>query len=411
MSMRNSAILVLWLVHFHAVAPQSAHGQEVKPLRVGQSDRAIVFVHGFGGDPLDTFKNESGEPWSKLIESDNRDNAGAPPLSSYDVYTVDYTEAFNSDRSLESIASAVSDSLVHSPVFQNHNLIWFIAHSMGGLLIKRMVTYLQIDEIALNRVVGILFLGVPANGSPLAETPRLFRDAYIKLWMGARPELADELKPAFGSYLRALSDQLRSILESRRLKDWEIPIVYCGYESRPPSVVLGRITGSDWTVVPRLYAEQSCAGEPRDFDVDHGGLVRPRDIHDPIHEWARQSIAESFRIASAQEIVTIDPAPLGGILTYLSRKAGERDPHTGLPKVPITITYTDAESELKLQRFLLTSKFTGLTVASVLEKITNTNRCISLQMSSDRQRAILGLSSAVSFCKDGIVCSRTTCPR
>lgn len=139
--------------------------------RSGNGDIAVVFVHGLGGHPTKSFTNpDTGATWFDLLRSERElDSSGRTGTSVY-IYSVDYADAADGELSIEDIATRLTGRGDWDKLFADHDNIWFVAHSMGGLVLKRAL--LQTDQFSkrpLSRVRGALFLGTPAKGAELAN--------------------------------------------------------------------------------------------------------------------------------------------------------------------------------------------------------------------------------------------------
>ena len=128
----------------------------VTALRKTQTMNAIVFVHGFSGDPMGT--------WGKfpdyLMEN--------PTLSGWDVYSLGYTSRLAPDfkglwtgnPSIDTIANYIY-TRAYRGEFERYKALVFIAHSMGGLAVQRAL--LDYHEL-LDRTTHVFLFGTPSAG-------------------------------------------------------------------------------------------------------------------------------------------------------------------------------------------------------------------------------------------------------
>lgn len=130
-----------------------------------QNQFAVIFIHGFTGHHEDTWRKDKNT--TGLIESVIHD----PGLKELEVYSFGYRTGLGLGQyDFRAVAK-----LLHSEIqakVSNHNLI-FITHSMGGLaaqqyIIDRFDTF---DIENLKKIKGVVFLGVPFEGSKLAILP------------------------------------------------------------------------------------------------------------------------------------------------------------------------------------------------------------------------------------------------
>src|SRR3972149_5040483 len=103
-------------------------------------DKVIVFIHGIFGSPESTWLNtRSSAHWPKLIASDQE-------LNKFDVYVVKYHTPYTTRTgTIHEIATQLLWKLKDDDVFHKHKQMYFVTHSMGGLIAKSML-------IDLNRV-------------------------------------------------------------------------------------------------------------------------------------------------------------------------------------------------------------------------------------------------------------------
>src|SRR5258705_12548154 len=171
---------------------------KLETLSAGNSDRAIVFVHGLDGDPIGTFTADGAPSWPALIQSDKRPFAGTTtPLSDWAIYAVDYRRVYASENNINEGARQIGGLLRSSGILARHNHIWFVTHSLGGLLVKRMLLIYNSErrDLPLSRVAGVFFLGVPAGGSELAALADDERAQALLTIIGRDYRVITDLQP------------------------------------------------------------------------------------------------------------------------------------------------------------------------------------------------------------------------
>lgn len=100
----------------------------------------VVFVHGLGGDAIGTWTyTRLFSPdvfWPCLLRQD-------PEFSQSNVYVYQYpTAAFGNTPPLGRLATTLHEDLLADRVME-HQHISFVAHSLGGLVLSRMLLQLQ----------------------------------------------------------------------------------------------------------------------------------------------------------------------------------------------------------------------------------------------------------------------------
>lgn len=233
------------------------------------TQKLIVFVHGFSGDPTLTWTNRSGESWPELMQADDA-------FRDFNIETIPYqTPLLSRTSTIVEVATRLLRQLEDEGIFSQYNEIYFVAHSMGGLVVKQMLVNLnrpkQIEK--LRRVKAVLYISTPAQGANIAELGSLF---------SVNPQLRD-MKPAdLNSFLQSLEDQWQDLLRDRGTEIF--PQSFCAYETKP---TYGTI------VVSRVYAATICDQNPFPVDANHTDIVKPASRDADIYRWARARIKEA----------------------------------------------------------------------------------------------------------------------
>ncbi|KAK4203608.1 Alpha/Beta hydrolase protein, partial [Triangularia verruculosa] len=150
----------------------------------------IVLVHGLNGDPLKTWTSrENGVYWpTDLLPAALKDQHANILVYGYnaDVYSSRKTPSRSpSDNFIHQHAQSLITSLTHhrkADGTERNPIIW-VAHSLGGILVKRALLYSN-DVRAHHQegfrgvfvsTYGIIFLGTPHNGSDVAIWGRVLQ--------------------------------------------------------------------------------------------------------------------------------------------------------------------------------------------------------------------------------------------
>lgn len=279
----------------------SAHKPPIEPFsflhKPESSRKLIVFIHGFTGDALQSWTNqESGVSWMDLIKYDER-------LLDFTVATVGYdTPLIEHSSTIEEVAGRLLRQIQDAGVFDKFEEIYFIAHSMGGLVAKRVLVGLdrptQLEK--LRKVKAVLFIATPAQGVDMAQWGSL---------LSSNPQIADMKRADFNSYLQFLETQWLHLIRDRGSNDF--PKSFCAYETKPTHV--GVIT------VSRVSASTFCDDDMFPVDENHINIVKPFSAKSVIYLWAQARLLEtSLRAGSAlQTSISIQLAPR--VLHYVHR--------------------------------------------------------------------------------------------
>ena len=236
-------------------------------------NNVIVFIHGVMGSADLTWRNtETGAYWPELIRAD-------PDFQDYSIYLLGYrSPAFSHASTINEIATRELQRLSDEGIFARQKVV-IVAHSMGGLVAKRMLIGLnrsnpeELDK--LDRVKGVIFLSTPAQGSELAE--------YRSL-ISLNPQFADMEPADLNSFLQAVEDDWQTLLRDRDRLGIPGPKSFCAYENLPTRGIM---------IVDRVYAATRCDANPQSMELNHLDIASPASAaHDP-YPWVKARIKES----------------------------------------------------------------------------------------------------------------------
>lgn len=251
---------------------------------------AIVFVHGVMGDSRATWLAPGGATgWPELVEKD-------PELPSLDVLALGYrSPPIGSASNIEEIAVRSLGAIRDARLFARYDNVIFVAHSMGGLVTKRLLKTLQgEDRAAFDKVRAVLFFATPANGSDIAAMAE---------WMSFNPQFRDMAPADFSSFLQVLENDWQSLLRNRTPTS-PFPRSYCAYETLPAHGMK--------VIVPRSAAQAGCDETPIAFDRDHASIVKPTSLDDEVHLYLRARILASLDPKLIPQQVTVKVAKASG---------------------------------------------------------------------------------------------------
>jgi pimeloyl-ACP methyl ester carboxylesterase len=129
---------------------------------------AIVFVHGFGGNPRTT--------WSRFPDC----LAAETELRGWDIFSLGYpttlllpdiSSLWSAEPELRTLSDEVATRALVAP-FNRYQALAFVAHSMGGLIVQRALV--DHDRLA-GRVSHVLVFGTPSFGLVKAGVFRFWK--------------------------------------------------------------------------------------------------------------------------------------------------------------------------------------------------------------------------------------------
>ncbi len=209
---------------------------------------AVVFVHGIIGSRDATWKNQSAS-FPALLEND-------PEFQNeIDVFVYEYyTPKFGNANSIVGLADQFRGSLDDHRVFDDHQRVVFVSHSMGGLVVRQ---FLITNRERLAKVAMLYFYATPTNGSELT---------VVAKEISGNPQLRGMLPLEGNELLQSIQSSWLGWDAAKRLPS------YCAYETLPTFGV---------AVVSMASATALC-NEPLDpITADHIDIVKPKDRGDP----------------------------------------------------------------------------------------------------------------------------------
>jgi len=224
-------------------------------VRRAAAPRVLVFVHGLSGDGRSTWTNRvTGAYWPSLIGEDSA-------FASFDVYVYEYPTAFQgSCMSVSDIADDLRLRLQADRVFDDHSQVVFVAHSMGGLIVRNFL--LRNQDWVQKSVPMAFFFGTPTAGSPKANFAAPFSRCQ---------QLQDVRTIDVNSFLQSQqSDWFSSRLQ-------QSVVSYCAFE------VLPQAGGK---TVDRASATSLCTQEQALYS-NHTDVVKPECAGDAPHLFLR----------------------------------------------------------------------------------------------------------------------------
>lgn len=207
----------------------------------------VVFVHGVTGG-TETWEGPSGRSWPRIVAED-------PVFENADILVYEYpSPALWSSYSVGGLADRLAiDLRNHAIGVSNYSQVVFVAHSLGGVVVRQML--LDATDDMRNRVAGLFLFGSPMGGSIYANWASFFSSnrQIIQLERSADPDR----------------------ITNRLVKDWINRGLtlksFCAYELARP------------IVVERSSVQPLCNSSLRELNVGHFDLVKPANGHSDQH--------------------------------------------------------------------------------------------------------------------------------
>src|SRR5262249_38691967 len=149
------------------------------------------------------------------------------------------------------------------------------------------------------RTIGILLLGVPSQGSPVAPDPGvkrylLERVGFDRLLNLCGRQVKDMFAGDENTYMFDLERRWERLLNARRSASHsQAPLVYCAYETIPEPILYGM---SSLTIVRQLYTQTQCSEAQFPIPAYHTALPKPNGPYDDVHSaWLTRSLDNIFQ--------------------------------------------------------------------------------------------------------------------
>ncbi|KAF6031566.1 SERAC1 [Bugula neritina] len=272
---------------------------------VGDRELDVIFVHGINGSAFHTWRQSD-------TARDHINYSWCWPLdwlakkfgSAMRVLAVDYTSsafswrsrAKNQQLNIHDQAVALADALCSCEVGDPSRKVLWVAHSLGGLLVKQILVLAKENEKykkLLHNTEGVMFLAVPHRGCPAARFSK--KTSYL-----AHPSL----------HLRQIadSDQLNALNEEYLQLAAQHGITSKNFLEGLPTRLASKI---NIHIVPPECAELEVGENILLREDNHITICKPKDRSSPIylslvetvnHILHKQDSADSGESAHSSEL-------------------------------------------------------------------------------------------------------------
>lgn len=237
----------------------------------------VVFVHGLNGDPHNTWTGPKSKTFwpAQLLPRFVLEEKARILTYGYAAEITSFTDGRSSNISLVSHAQQLIAELVDNRRIRKagERPLIFVAHSLGGLLVKRALIY-SADSSGVRTkhlrsifvsTYGILFLGTPHPGSSVAEwgsaLERLCRAVLPRNLIDTQPQLVDALRKD-NEFLQDTDRQFLPLMSWFHL--------YYFHEGRPTN-----LKGTPQYIVNETSASPMVPDVERAFiDTDHSHMCK-----------------------------------------------------------------------------------------------------------------------------------------
>jgi tetratricopeptide (TPR) repeat protein len=222
-----------------------------------KSDNLIVFIHGFSGDPVESWTFEdSNFFWPKKLSKD-------PDFKNSDIYSFGYKSDCGTVYNIRQIAASLKTVL--DSVKTRYKTISFVAHSLGGIAAR----YYILENYRDINLGTVALLSSPNFSSGLINFPEFLCDnAHLK-------ELME------GIAIDDLNDRWRR--EFLEKQDREPFNLAAAYELNATPFI---------GVVVEKNAAVNFARQTRGFLKNHSNMAKPYGVDDELYIWIKQRLLQ-----------------------------------------------------------------------------------------------------------------------
>ncbi|MDM0015298.1 alpha/beta fold hydrolase [Variovorax sp. J22P168] len=254
----------------------------------------VIFVHGILANGERSWKNQNGSYWPKLLEQE-------PSLAHLGIYVYTYQTGFASGHySVSNVVDDLTERLKteqtdSGPIWKGGVLL-FVCHSMGGIVVRKLVVRRQAELIEMGAKIGLFLVASPSLGSAYAN------------WIEGVARAAGHsqaLSLTFGEdnqWLNDLDSEFQTLKESRRL-------FIAGRELHEDKLfvqegksILRRLLGSRPPPIVQPFSASRYFGDPLKIPhSDHSSIVKPAHRKEIAHRALVRFLEETLTELSATE--------------------------------------------------------------------------------------------------------------
>lgn len=344
-----------------------------------ETENVVIFVHGFGTTGKEAWTNTTAESyWPELISTD-------PDFADSAVLLANYSSpVLRRAGTIEQAALALGTAIEDEKIYTRFERISFIAHSTGGLLVRRMLVRLldNGDAAAVRRIASVFFFATPTSGAPISD---------LVAWLSANPQTRDLDASDTNTVLDILDNDWEGLLRRRAQQTAGRPLVYCGYEIQNTKA---------GAIVPRVYSRTLCDETPMPFNLDHVSLVKPTDRQDRVYEWTKIRLLGAARRRGP--VVWDSGERLGELVERLRRAYREG-------RVPEEVRFAASAETTMSQLWIPKAQYRRDSWGELFEAVASDHPCLTVKVIDPARLVELGQAGAVKSCGARLVCSNIDC--
>lgn len=141
-----------------------------------ESPTAFVFVHGLGSESIASWLDENSDSyWPDLIRTDPRYENPSIFLAGYPT-AITGTDPYSIRHAANSVFDALNTPTVDgkASILSSKKNIIFVCHSMGGVVVRHMLSRTWNTDVFKDRVLGLVLVASPSLGSKVASAGNAF---------------------------------------------------------------------------------------------------------------------------------------------------------------------------------------------------------------------------------------------
>ena len=238
----------------------------------------IVFVHGVFGDCEGTWTNpDNRRYWPKMAAKDHF-------FKGADVYVYYYPTGLDSAPSIRDLAGFMTATLWNDGVTTKYDQIAFVAHSLGGLVVRQFLRTAFEKGEEMPEVRFLYFLGTPHTA---------VQHRAAKFIAGTGNALFEDLT----GRTTFVSDLMRDWQNTRQLSELRD---FCAHELKKVQILgIAGLTLLGRKIVHEQSARFSCTADHMPVNENHVQMVKPEDDREMPHLYLRRAYLNTMKPAYA----------------------------------------------------------------------------------------------------------------